>query len=193
MNIMQTKKCSKCGVVKEICEFRKDKTKKDGLYSSCKLCKLIWRRENKEITNSTNRRYKKNNKEKVIKYNSEYQKKNREKINKRIKYRHKNDILFKLSRNVRTRMGMFLKTKNYTKGKNNTKDIIGCTPQELKDFIEKKFKDGMSWSNRDEWHIDHIIPLSSAKTQEEVLRLCHYTNLQPLWVKENLQKYNKII
>ena len=193
MNIMETKKCTKCGLVKEICEFRKDKTKKDGLYSSCKLCKLIWRRENKEITNFTNRRYKNNNKEKIIKYNSEYQKKNREKINKRIKYRHKNDILFKLSRNVRTRMGMFIKTKNYTKGKNNTKDILGCTPQELKDFLEKKFKDGMSWSNRDEWHIDHIIPLSSAKTQEEVLKLCHYTNLQPLWIKENLQKYNKII
>ena len=80
MNIMETKKCSKCGVVKEICEFRKDKTKKDGLYSSCKLCKLIWRRENKEITNSTNRRYKNNNKEKVIKYNSEYQKKIEKKL-----------------------------------------------------------------------------------------------------------------
>lgn len=190
---METKKCSKCGIIKEVCEFRKDKTKKDGIYSSCKHCKLIWRRENKEITNATNRRSKKNNKDKIIKYNSDYQKKNRDRINEKIRSRHKNDILFKLSRNVRTRMGMFLKTKNYTKGKNNTKDIIGCTPQELRDFIEKKFKDGMSWDNRNEWHIDHIIPLSSAKTQEEVLRLCHYTNLQPLWVRENLQKSNKIV
>jgi hypothetical protein len=73
-----------------------------------------------------------------------------------------------------------------------TKDIIGCTPQELKEHIEKKFKEGMSWNNRDKWHIDHIIPLSSGKTEEEILKLCHYTNLQPLWAKENLEKSNKL-
>lgn len=189
---METKKCSKCGVIKEVCEFRKDKTKKDGIYSSCKNCKLIWRRENKEITNAANRRSKKNNKDKINKYNSEYRKKNRDRINEKTRHRHKNDILFKLSRNVRTRMGMFLKSENFTKGKNKTKDILGCTPQELKEFLEKKFKKGMSWDNRNKWHIDHVIPLSSANTEEEVLNLCHYTNLQPLWVKENLEKSNKI-
>jgi hypothetical protein len=189
---METKKCSKCGVVKEVCEFRKDKTKKDGFYSSCKHCKLIWRRENKELTNASNRRSKNNNKEKIVKYNSEYQKKNRNLINEKVRYRHNTDILFKLSRNVRTRMGVFLKSKNFTKGKNKTKDIIGCTPQELKEHIEKKFKEGMSWNNRDKWHIDHIIPLSSGKTEEEILKLCHYTNLQPLWAKENLEKSDKL-
>ena len=51
----------------------------------------------------------------------------------------------------------------------------------------------MSWDNRNKWHIDHVIPLSSANTEEEVLNLCHYTNLQPLWVKENLEKSNKLI
>ena len=51
----------------------------------------------------------------------------------------------------------------------------------------------MCWENRNEWHIDHIIPLSSSKTEEDVFKLCHYTNLQPLWVNENLQKSNKII
>lgn len=53
----------------------------------------------------------------------------------------------------------------------------------------------MNWDNRGlyGWHIDHIIPLSSAKTEEEVYKLCHYTNLQPLWAKENLSKGNKII
>ena len=147
---MKTKICSKCKIEKEICEFRKDRTKKDGMYPSCKHCKLIWRRENKDLTNDANRRSKKNNKDKVTKYNSEYQKKNRDRINKRIRNRHKNDLLFKLSRNVRTRMGMFLKSKNFSKGKNKTKDIIGCSPEELKEFIEKKFKEGMSWDNRDD-------------------------------------------
>ena len=53
----------------------------------------------------------------------------------------------------------------------------------------------MSWENygKDGWHIDHKIPLSSAKTDREIYELCHYTNLQPLWAKDNLKKSNKII
>ena len=56
-----------------------------------------------------------------------------------------------------------------------------------------KFTTGMSWENRNEWHIDHKIPLSSAKTEEEIYELCHYTNLQPLWAFDNLSKGNKIL
>lgn len=51
----------------------------------------------------------------------------------------------------------------------------------------------MTWENRGEWHIDHIIPLASASTEEELLALCHYTNLQPLWAFDNLSKGAKII
>ena len=50
----------------------------------------------------------------------------------------------------------------------------------------------MNWENRNLWHVDHIIPLSSAKTEEELVKLCHYTNLQPLWAEDNLKKSNKI-
>ena len=53
--------------------------------------------------------------------------------------------------------------------------------------------DGMSWANRGEWHIDHIIPLSSAKTEEDVIRLNHYTNFRPLWKEDNQIKSNKIM
>jgi hypothetical protein len=59
--------------------------------------------------------------------------------------------------------------------------------------FQTKFIDGMNWDNRGEWHIDHIIPLSSAKSEEELRKLCHYTNLQPLWEKDNLKKSNKIL
>ena len=65
--------------------------------------------------------------------------------------------------------------------------------QILKEHLELQFVDGMSWDNRSEWHIDHIIPLSSAKTDEEIYKLCHYTNLQPLWAEDNLKKSNKIL
>lgn len=51
----------------------------------------------------------------------------------------------------------------------------------------------MSWENHGEWHIDHIIPLSSAKNEEEIYKLNHYTNLQPLWKEENLSKGDKIL
>ena len=55
--------------------------------------------------------------------------------------------------------------------------------------------DGMSWDNygRDGWHIDHIIPLSSTKIKEEIIKLNHYTNLQPLWATDNLKKGSKIL
>jgi len=97
-----------------------------------------------------------------------------------------------LSCNLRSRIVTFLKTKNITK-RNTTYDIIGINSDELRIYIEKQFKKGMHWENYGEWHIDHIIPLSSAQNEEDVYRLCHYTNLQPLWAIENLQKTNKII
>jgi hypothetical protein len=77
--------------------------------------------------------------------------------------------------------------------RNKTFDIVGCTPQELKEHLESQFKDGMSWENRNEWHIDHIIPLCSATTEDELYKLCHYTNLQPLWATENIKKGGKIL
>ena len=65
--------------------------------------------------------------------------------------------------------------------------------QEDKEHLENQFKEGMTWHNRSEWHIDHIVPLSSANNEEELYKLCHYTNLQPLWAEENLKKSNKIL
>jgi hypothetical protein len=73
-----------------------------------------------------------------------------------------------------------------------TLEYIGCSPKELKEHLENQFKEGMNWDNRGEWHIDHIIPLSSAKTKEELIKLNHYSNLQPLWAKENLCKGAKL-
>jgi hypothetical protein len=108
-----------------------------------------------------------------------------------ISNRKKNDPLFKLTVNLRRRVILFLNEKNIHKN-NKTFEIVGCTPMELKEYLENKFIDGMTWSNQGEWHVDHIIPLSSAKTHEDAFRLCHFTNLQPLWAKDNLKKGSKI-
>lgn len=190
---MKTKKCSKCKVEKEVCEFYKTKQNKDGIYSSCKECKLKWRRENKLKTNLTNKRSRDNRIDSHRRYNSLYQKINKEKINKRAVERRKNNPLCKLSSLVRSRIYNFLKYKNITK-KNKTSEIVGCSLEFLKTHLESQFTHGMSWELMGKHiHIDHIIPLSSAKNEDEIIKLCHYTNLQPLWFKDNLKKSNKII
>lgn len=190
---MVTKKCSKCQIEKNVFEFRKDSTKRDGLYSSCKDCKLLWRRKNKELTNLANKRSRLNCQERIKKYNSEYQKKNKEKINKRAVDRRKSDSLFKLKSLIRSRLYNFLKFKNVTK-KNKTSEIVGCSLEFLKEYLESKFTYGMCWELMGKYiHVDHIVPLSSAKNEEEIYKLCHYTNLQPLWAIDNLKKNNKII
>jgi len=110
------------------------------------------------------------------------------------KEKRKTDPIFKLTADVRHRLIIFLKESKMRKT-NSTFKMVGCTPKFLKKYLEKKFKPGMTWQNhtRTGWHIDHKIPLSSAKTPEAVEKLMHYTNLQPLWAKENIRKSNKII
>ena len=77
---------------------------------------------------------------------------------------------------------------------NKTFEMIGCTPEELKTYLENLFSEGMTWENYGYygWHVDHKIPLDSGKTEDEIIKLCHYTNLQPMWWNENLKKSFKI-
>jgi hypothetical protein len=70
---------------------------------------------------------------------------------------------------------------------------LGCSLAEFKIYIESKFEEWMTWENYGKyngeinygWDIDHIIPISSAKTEDEFHKLCHYTNIQPLCSKTN--------
>jgi hypothetical protein len=73
---------------------------------------------------------------------------------------------------------------------------LGCTISELKKHLESKFQLGMTWGNRGkEWHIDHIIPLAQFNLQDrqQFLIACHYTNLQPLWAKDNIVKGKSVL
>ena len=135
-----------------------------------------------------------------IKNNNKYQQKYRssqkgKEANRRaVKKAVKNNPIYKMSMNVRHRLNEFLNLKRLTK-KNKTFEMVGCTPAELKIYLEKKFEPGMTWWNHSPkgWHIDHIIPLSNAKNYEDIVKLMHYKNLQPMWAKENISKSNKII
>ena len=96
---------------------------------------------------------------------------------------------------MRNRVKLFLKSSNFHLRTNKTFNIVGCSPDELKKHLESQFVDNMSWENYGHkgWHIDHKIPLSSAKKYDDVIKLCHYSNLQPLWCKENYKKGKKVL
>jgi hypothetical protein len=102
-----------------------------------------------------------------------------------------NSISFnKLKRAIRNSLQRLLKCTDTFKMFKSI-DYVGCSIYQLKDYIESKFKQGMSWENYglNGWHIDHIKPLSSF-TVDNIMEANHYTNLQPLWAKENLIKSN---
>lgn len=189
---METKICSKCGEEKILTEYPKDKTKKDGYRPNCKVCNRKYfktkRLENPELLARKLREFYEKNPNKRKEYRENYKSRKHEQR----KERRKTDVIFSLTNNIRCRLAKYLKTLNITK-RNKTFDIIGCSPYDLKEHLEKQFVSGMTWENRNEWHIDHIIPLSSAQTEDELYKLCHYTNLQPLWDEENLKKSNKIL
>lgn len=145
---------------------------------------------NIEETRNKKREYYYRNREKIL----EKQKLRYEKNNgaDKIKEKRKNDVIFKLKTYLGNRLKYFMKQKSFSRNK-RIFEIIGCSPDELRLHLENKFKEGMNWENHGEWHIDHIIPLATAKSEEDVYKLNHFSNLQPLWKKENLSKGKKIL
>lgn len=174
--------CCKCKIEKPLDLFPKDKSKKDGFFIQCKSCQKDYYEKNKEKVKNLVRKYKKENKEKIKEYGKVY-----DKI-----YRYnklKNDLFFRFKHNTRNLISKSFKSGNKVfKKPTKTETILGCTFKEFKEYIEKQFKDGMSWENRSKWHLDHIIPIASAKTEKDIIALNHHTNFQPLWAEDNLRK-----
>ena len=110
----------------------------------------------------------------------------------REKHRRRTDLVFDMQRRVRALAHNALRNKGFKK-KAKTAEVLGCDFEFFKRHIERQFERGMSWDNRGEWHLDHIIPLATAKSEEEVLMLGHFTNLRPLWAAENLAKRDKVL
>jgi len=222
--MVNTKKCNKCGIEKELSEFYKEKTGKYGVVAKCKVCKREYQKEYrqrpevkqqtkeylkeyaqkpevKEYQKEYQKEYKQRpeNKERAKEYQKEYQKEYRQRpeVKKRInevrrEYRKKlydSDLNFKIAHILRTRLGQALKGQNKSA---STLELLGCTIEFLKEYLASQFQEGMSWDNYsyDVWHIDHIRPCSSFDlTDPEQQKQCfHYTNLQPLWAKDNFSK-----
>lgn len=112
-----------------------------------------------------------------------------------VKIQMQTNIQFRLRRNLRIRLCHILKDRQ--KIVSSIKDL-GCSVDQLKLYLESQFQLGMTWNNygnkKGQWSIDHIIPLANVDltNREELLKACHYTNLQPLWAIDNLKKSNKI-
>ena len=216
------KVCNKCEIEKEVNEFGNQKRNKDGLKGHCNACQTaihkLYRQENKESIASKKKEYNQANKESIAAkakeysqenkevkaaYIKEYQKENREKIaaymkgyqttaNKQRRDKRKTDPLFVLKSRLRCRTRVAFTSKSYKKT-SHTHEMLGAEWEIVKKHIERQFSKGMNWGNMSDWHIDHVIPLSSAKNEKELMNLSHYTNLKPLWVIDNLEKSDKII
>lgn len=175
-----TKICSKCNKEKIITNF-------NAQYSFCKECSKI-----------KQQKYYLNNSERIKNRVNDYRKSNPEKNTERKRItkqrRKKKDPVYRAMYNLRGRLTSYIKLNSLVK-QNNFAKIIGITPEGFREYIESQFEEGMTWDNRGiyTWHLDHIIPISTAKTIEDVERLTHYTNFQPLWSEVNRSKGDKIL
>ena len=177
---MKSKKCNTCGLNKKLSEYAKDKTLKIGYRGQCKkcgnhACRMYYTKNKKQIS------------EVRKKHNSLETTKARNRIY--VMNKRKNDIHYKIKDNLRRRINYAL---NHSKKSNSTAKLLGCNLQEFKLYIESLWQKGMNWNNYGKfgWHLDHIIPCANFDlTNPEQQKKCfHYSNIQPLWAKDNWSK-----
>lgn len=190
------KPCLKCKKIKKINEFNKDKTKKSGHKSGCKLCSNKVNKKNYKKNIEKRKEYRVENKVILRGRNKKYDAENREKINKRNRDRRADDPVYRARRNIGRSTRGYIKKLGLNKNFKTT-EMLGCEPEFLQKHLVKTFEKNykIKWEDRDTsqtMHIDHIIPLSSAKTIEQIKKLGHYTNLQYLYAIDNLKKSDKI-
>lgn len=136
------------------------------------------------------RKYREENKEAIAEYARKYSEENKEAIAERMrKYREENPLQ-SFTRNSIQRIEKAVGDERIERAEVE----LGYTQEEFKEHIESLFEDGMSWENRSEWHIDHIVPVSWWLSEgiTEVSMINALINLQPLWASDNLSKSNKI-
>jgi hypothetical protein len=170
------KVCIICKIEKPLSEFHKHKGRKDGYRERCKLCRSNQFKGDYELIKYEHRerskKFRQNNKEYLREFYKNYYKKNKHQYS------------------WRTLLYRTIKHLDITKN-DHTINILGYSAQDLKDHLEKQFKEGMCWENYGEWHIDHIRPISSFDKNDDPKIINALSNLQPLWALENYIKSNK--
>ena len=156
--------------------------------------------EVKERKRKNHKKWYEENKEKWNQYIKDYREKNIDKIReiKRNYERHRKstDPIYKLINNFRTAIYQVLKENNVQKN-GHYFEVLQYTPDELISHLENQFKDGMTWDNYGDWHVDHILPISIHNIQEigdgEFMKCWSLSNLQPMWGEDNIKKSNKVL
>lgn len=183
------KTCSDCKIEKVLSEFHKSSTTKDKLRPNCKVCRKIERHQyylnNRERTLQKTKEYAENNKDWHRNYQNEYS-----------KNRRREDVNFRISGNLRTRIPNAIAGKVRS---GHTIDLLGCSINELKIWLQRSFTLEMNWENYGSyWEIDHIRPCASfdLSKPDEQKHCFNYTNLQPLTINQNRVKndsYEEIV
>lgn len=149
-----------------------------------------YRVKNADAIRERRRRYRQRNALKIKVAKQIYAANNKDKIAKALANRRANNPIARMANSMRRSIRRYLDAGQ--KGEMSSFEIIGCSKDDLRKHLESKFRDGMTWQNYGKhWHIDHIVPLISAKSSDEIKRLCHWTNLQPLTAFENISKGSK--
>lgn len=229
---METKKCTKCGIEKNIVEFYYLK-QTNKYQNKCKECAkkqaLEYQKNNfekikkqkreyfkkyrqnnidyfkakdekfkelhKNYMKEYSKKYREEHKEYFKEYFKEYnRKRKKEKKLKKAKIETKEQLeLKKFKQQIRCLISKSFSRKKFIK-KENTEKILGCNFKQLYKHLLKTYKNNykIEWDGIEKIHIDHIIPLATAKTEEEVIKLCHYSNLQLLKAQDNMIKSNKL-
>lgn len=169
---------------KQFYQSNKDKIKK---------VKKKYYEEHKEYFSKKNKEYGDKHREELNEYARQYRKKHQKEITAKRKEKRHTDEKYYYEIYIRNKINNYLNRYGKIKKKNNVQEILGCNYEEFKIYIESKFQDGMSWENRGEWHLDHIIPLATAKNYDDLIRLNHHTNFQPLWAIDNWKKGKRTV
>ncbi len=213
----KTKLCKKCCMIKKIDNFRLKKVK--GIYVRYYICRecekkeyKAYREKNKKILSAKMKKWRQNNKEHIKEYNEEWEKANREyrlDYHKQYRINHieerrildnkckarrkKNDAVYKLKCQVRTMISDCFKRKQLVKPI-KTEKILGCNYEAFINHLLQTYRNnyGTEWDGIEKVHIDHKTPLATAKSKQDVINLCHYTNLQLLKAHDNLIKGSKL-
>jgi len=181
------KKCSRCKEEKALDSFAKKRSNKDGLYIWCRACCAQHKIKTINQISEYKKNWANNNRDKLRSASSRWYADNKQKKQSYAKKMYRENIQRRLSCTLRSRLSHAIR-KNIRAG-SAVKDL-GCSLSFLQKHLESLFKPGMTWENYGQWHIDHIVPLCSfdLSSSEEVKKACHYSNLQPLWAKDNLMK-----
>lgn len=172
--------------------------------------KRIYTAKNAEQKKQYNALYRENNKESIAAQQKEYHQKNRtQRLANHKEYvaankaliqnqnqkwkndKYKNDELYAFQLRIKNLIKAAFRNKGFTR-RSRIQSILGCSYAEFVLHIESLFIDGMSWDNKGDWHIDHIVPLASATTEENLILLNNFMNLRPLWAMDNLYKGSKM-